>query len=86
MVIFLAGLRQVPREYYEAAAVDGASKWQQFRSITLPMISPIIFFNLVLGIIGAFQSFTQAFVVSDGRGGPSDSTCSSPCTCTSRAS
>ena len=74
MVIFLAGLRQVPREYYEAAAVDGASKWQQFRSITLPMISPIIFFNLVLGIIGAFQSFTQAFVVSDGRGGPSDST------------
>jgi len=74
MVIFLAGLRQVPREFYEAAAVDGASKAQQFRSITLPMISPIIFFNLVLGIIGAFQSFTQAFVVSDGRGGPSDST------------
>jgi multiple sugar transport system permease protein len=74
MVIFLAGLRQVPREYYEAASVDGASNGQQFRSITLPMISPIIFFNLVLGIIGAFQSFTQAFVVSDGRGGPSDST------------
>jgi multiple sugar transport system permease protein len=74
MVIFLAGLRQVPREYYEAASVDGASKGQQFRSITLPLISPIIFFNLVLGIIGAFQSFTQAFVVSDGRGGPSDST------------
>ncbi len=74
MVIFLAGLRQIPREFYEAASVDGASKKQQFRSITLPMLSPIIFFNLVLGIIGAFQSFTQAFIVSDGRGGPSDST------------
>ncbi len=74
MVIFLAGLRQIPREFYEAASVDGASKRQQFRSITLPMLSPIIFFNLVLGIIGAFQSFTQAFIVSDGRGGPSDST------------
>nr|WP_307251130.1 sugar ABC transporter permease [Kineosporia succinea] len=74
MVIFLAGLRQIPREFYEAAAVDGASRWQQFRNVTLPMLSPIIFFNLVLGIIGAFQSFTQAFVVSDGRGGPSDST------------
>ncbi|MCD5316592.1 sugar ABC transporter permease [Kineosporia babensis] len=74
MVIFLAGLRQIPREFYEAAAVDGASKRQQFRRITLPLLSPIIFFNLVLGIIGAFQSFTQAFIVSDGRGGPSDST------------
>jgi multiple sugar transport system permease protein len=74
MVIFLAGLRQIPREYYEAASVDGASKWQRFRSITLPMISPIIFFNLVLGLIGSFQSFTQAFIVSGGEGGPSDST------------
>nr|WP_285597945.1 sugar ABC transporter permease [Kineosporia sp. NBRC 101731] len=74
MVIFLAGLRQIPREFYEAASVDGASRRQQFRNITLPMLSPIIFFNLVLGLIGAFQSFTQAFIVSDGRGGPSDST------------
>ncbi|WP_372492112.1 carbohydrate ABC transporter permease [Kineosporia corallincola] len=74
MVIFLAGLRQIPREFYEAASVDGASRWQQFRTITVPMLSPIVFFNLVLGLIGAFQSFTQAFVVSDGRGGPSDST------------
>jgi multiple sugar transport system permease protein len=74
MVIFLAGLRQIPRQYYEAAAMDGATAWQQFRSVTLPMLSPIIFFNLVLGLIGAFQSFTQAFVVSGGDGGPSDST------------
>ncbi|HEX2856408.1 MAG TPA: sugar ABC transporter permease [Propionibacteriaceae bacterium] len=74
MIIFLAGLRQIPTMYYEAAAVDGASKWTQFTSITIPLLSPIIFFNLVLQIIGAFQSFTQAFVVSGGTGGPSDST------------
>ncbi|THV36453.1 carbohydrate ABC transporter permease [Glycomyces buryatensis] len=74
MVIFLAGLRQIPRMYYEAASVDGASKWRQFRSVTLPLLTPIIFFNLVLQIIHAFQSFTQAFIVSGGTGGPADST------------
>jgi multiple sugar transport system permease protein len=74
MVIFLAGLRQIPAMYYEAAAVDGAGALRRFRSITLPLLTPIIFFNLVLQIIHAFQSFTQAFVVSDGTGGPSDST------------
>jgi multiple sugar transport system permease protein len=74
MVIFLAGLRQIPAMYYEAAAVDGASRRHRFRKITLPLLSPIIFFNLVLQIIGAFQSFTQAHVVSNGTGGPSDST------------
>ncbi|MBL0885951.1 carbohydrate ABC transporter permease [Myceligenerans indicum] len=74
MVIFLAGLRQIPREFYEAASTDGASPWRQFRSVTLPLLTPIIFFNLVLAIINAFQSFTQAFVVSGGTGGPSDST------------
>ncbi|WP_428966081.1 carbohydrate ABC transporter permease [Micromonospora fluostatini] len=74
MIIFLAGLRQIPAMYYEAASVDGAAKWTQFRKITLPLLSPIIFFNLVLQIIHAFQSFTQAFVVSGGSGGPSDST------------
>ncbi|MDR1806511.1 MAG: sugar ABC transporter permease [Propionibacteriaceae bacterium] len=74
MVIFLAGLRQIPREFYEAAATDGATTWRQFRSITLPLLTPIIFFNLVLGIINAFSAFTQAFVVSNGTGGPSDST------------
>ncbi|GAA1718921.1 sugar ABC transporter permease [Kribbella yunnanensis] len=74
MVIFLAGLRQIPSMYYEAAAVDGASALRRFFSITLPLLTPIIFFNLVLQIIHAFQSFTQAFVVSGGSGGPSDST------------
>jgi multiple sugar transport system permease protein len=74
MIIFLAGLRQIPNMYYEAAKVDGATTLQQFRKITMPMLSPIIFFNLVLQIIGSFQSFTQAFIVSGGNGGPSDST------------
>jgi multiple sugar transport system permease protein len=74
MVIFLAGLRQIPGMYYEAASVDGASHWAQFRRITLPLLSPIIFFNLVLQVINAFQAFTQAFVVSNGTGGPVDST------------
>lgn len=74
MVIFLAGLRQIPRMYYEAAEVDGATPWRRFRSVTLPLLSPIIFFNLVLQVIYAFQSFTQAFIVSGGSGGPSDST------------
>jgi multiple sugar transport system permease protein len=74
MVIFLAGLRQIPVMYYEAASVDGAGRWTVFRKITVPLLSPIIFFNLVLQIIHAFQSFTQAFVVSGGTGGPSDST------------
>lgn len=74
MIIFLAGLRQVPVMYYEAAEMDGANAWQKFRKITLPLLSPIIFFNFVLGIIGSFQSFTQAFIVSGGSGGPADST------------
>ena len=74
MIIFLAGLRQIPDMYYEAAQLDGASKRRQFFSVTLPLLSPIIFFNLVMQVIIAFQSFTQAFVVSGGTGGPSDST------------
>lgn len=74
MVIFLAGLRQIPAMYYEAASIDGAGVWRRFFSITIPMLTPIIFFNLVLQVIGAFQAFTQAFVVSGGTGGPSDST------------
>jgi len=74
MVIFLAGLRQIPREYYEAAAVDGATRWRQFWSITIPMLSPIIFFNLTLQLIRSFQAFAPAFVVSNGEGGPADST------------
>jgi multiple sugar transport system permease protein len=74
MIIFLAGLRQIPAMYYEAASVDGASRTRQFFKITLPLLTPIIFFNFVLQIIGAFQSFTQAYVVSNGSGGPADST------------
>ncbi|HEY4200849.1 MAG TPA: sugar ABC transporter permease [Devosiaceae bacterium] len=74
MVIFLAALRQIPEAYYEAASLDGANAWQKFRRITLPLLTPVIFFNLVLNTIGAFQSFTQAFVVSGGTGGPVDST------------
>jgi multiple sugar transport system permease protein len=74
MVIFLAGLRQIPDMYYEAAQMDGAGKIRRFFSITFPLLTPIIFFNLVLQIIFAFQSFTQAYIVSGGTGGPSDST------------
>jgi multiple sugar transport system permease protein len=74
MVIFLAALRQIPESYYEAASIDGANAWQRFRRITLPLITPVVFFNAVLLLIGAFQSFTQAFVVSNGTGGPIDST------------
>jgi len=74
MVIFLAGLKQVPVELYEAASVDGASPWRKFAHITLPMLSPVIFFNLVLETINGFQGFTSAFVLSNGTGGPVDST------------
>jgi multiple sugar transport system permease protein len=74
MVIFLAGLRQIPVMYYEAASVDGAGWGTRFFRITLPLLTPIIFFNLVLQVINAFQSFTQAFIVSGGSGGPADST------------
>jgi len=74
MIIFLAGLRQIPEMYYEAAKMDGAGKSRRFASITIPLLTPIIFFNLVLQLIFAFQSFTQAYIVSGGTGGPSDST------------
>jgi multiple sugar transport system permease protein len=74
MVIFLAGLKQIPVELYEAAAVDGAGRWRSFWKITLPMLSPVLFFNLVLEMIHAFQTFTPAFVISNGLGGPVDST------------
>jgi multiple sugar transport system permease protein len=74
MVIFLAGLKQIPSELYEAAAVDGASKFRQLRAITLPMLSPVIFFNLVIELIKTMQSFTSAYIVSEGTGGPINST------------
>ncbi|MCL6459005.1 MAG: sugar ABC transporter permease [Gorillibacterium sp.] len=74
MVIFLAGLKQVPADLYEAAQVDGASKTRQFFKITFPMLSPVIFFNLIMGIINSFQAFTPGYVIGDGRGGPVNST------------
>ncbi|SDD58411.1 multiple sugar transport system permease protein [Paenibacillus sp. UNCCL117] len=74
MVIFLAGLKQVPADLYEASQVDGAGKARQFFSITLPLLSPVIFFNLIMSIINSFQVFTPGFVIGDGRGGPVDST------------
>jgi len=66
MLIFLAGLQGVPQEYYDAAEVDGAGAWSRFRHVTLPMISPTIFFNLVLGIIGALKVFSLAYVATQG--------------------
>jgi len=74
MLIFLAGLRQIPSELYEAASMDGASAVQRFRHITLPMLTPIIFFNLVMQTIQNFQQFTQAFVITGGNGRPLDKT------------
>jgi multiple sugar transport system permease protein len=73
MIIFLAGLRQIPRELYEAASIDGASRRQQLARITLPLLAPVIFFNLVLQTIEAFKAFTPAFIISGGTGGPVDS-------------
>jgi multiple sugar transport system permease protein len=74
MVIFLAGLRQIPTDLYEAASMDGASKSRQLMRITLPLLAPVIFFNLVLQTIEAFKAFTQAYIVSGGTGGPIDAT------------
>lgn len=74
MIIFLAGLRQIPKDLYEAASIDGASPARQFRRITLPLLAPVIFFNLVLQVIEGFKAFTPAFIVSGGTGGPIDST------------
>jgi multiple sugar transport system permease protein len=66
MIIFLAALLDVPKQLYEAADIEGASSWQKFRNITLPMISPVIFFSVIIGVIDGFQYFTEAFVVSGG--------------------
>ncbi|XID91242.1 carbohydrate ABC transporter permease [Paenibacillaceae bacterium WGS1546] len=74
MIIFLAGLKQIPRELYEAASIDGAGKVGQFFSITIPLLSPIIFFNMIMQLVYSFQAFTPAYIVSNGTGGPVDST------------
>ncbi len=74
MIIYLAGLQGIPTALYEAAEIDGANRWQQFWTVTLPGLSPIIFFQLIISIVGSFQIFTQVDVMTDGLGGPADST------------
>lgn len=72
MVIYLASLQDVPASLLEAAALDGAGAWGKFRHVTIPSISPVILFNLIMGLIGTFQYFTQAYVMTNG--GPQDAT------------
>jgi multiple sugar transport system permease protein len=72
MVIFLAGLQNVPKELLEAAEMDGANTWRRFWRITVPMVSPVLFFNLVVGIIGSFQVFTASYIMTNG--GPQNAT------------
>jgi len=74
MIIYLAGLQGIPTTLYEAAEIDGANRWQQFWTVTLPGLSPVIFFQLIISIVGSFQIFTQVDVMTDGLGGPADST------------
>ena len=74
MLIFLAGLQSVPTELYDAAKVDGAGPWAVFSKITLPMISPVLFYNLIIILIATFQYFTQAYVITNGRGDPGGET------------
>jgi multiple sugar transport system permease protein len=73
MLIFLAGLKQIPDQLYEAASIDGAGPWKRFLKITIPMLTPLIFFNLVLQMIFGFTVFTSAFIISGGSGAPLDS-------------
>lgn len=72
MLIFVSGIKQIPASYYEAALLDGAGAWQRFRYVTFPSLTPVIFFNLVMGIINAFKAFSEALIITDG--GPMDST------------
>jgi multiple sugar transport system permease protein len=74
MLIFLAGLKQIPAVLYEAASIDGGNAFQKFYRITLPMLTPIIFFNVIMQTIHAFQQFTQAYIISGGTGRPLDTT------------
>ena len=74
MVIYLAALQDVPKDLYNSADIDGANAWYKTFAITIPLITPTIFFNLVLGTISAFQAFTTIYVLTQGKGGPLDST------------
>jgi multiple sugar transport system permease protein len=66
MIIFLAGLQGISESYYEAAMLDGAGPWSRFQKVTLPLLSPVMFFNLIIGVIGSFQTFTSAYVMTNG--------------------
>jgi multiple sugar transport system permease protein len=74
IIIYLAGLKGIPQEYYEAVEVDGGGPWAKFRHITIPLLSPVVFFNVVMGFIGAFQVFDQAWILSAGLGRPNNAT------------
>jgi len=74
MVVFLAGLQGIPEHLYEAAELDGAGEWSKFWNVTVPMISPVIFFNMIVTIIGAFQIFDQVYIMTNGKGGPANAT------------
>jgi multiple sugar transport system permease protein len=74
MIIFLAGLKQIPADFYEASSLDGAGKWKQFLYITLPLLTPIVLFNTIMQMITSFQAFTPAYIISNGTGGPINST------------
>jgi len=74
MVINIAGLQAVPTELYEAARIDGAGSWTSFRRITIPLMSPVLLYNLVIVLIGTFQYFTQAYTMTNGRGDPNNAT------------
>ncbi|MDQ3005034.1 MAG: sugar ABC transporter permease [Chloroflexota bacterium] len=74
MIIYLAGLQGVPTDLYDAAKVDGANAWQRFWNVTFPMMTPVLFFNLVLGMIGTFQYFTEVYIATSGNGGPQRAT------------
>ncbi|UOK64972.1 sugar ABC transporter permease [Paenibacillus sp. OVF10] len=73
VVIYLAGLGDIPEEYYEAAQIDGANWFQKTRKVTLPLLTPVIFYNLVMGMIGAFQQFTLPYTLTKGQGTPANS-------------
>jgi multiple sugar transport system permease protein len=74
MIIYLAGLQGVPVDLYDAAKVDGANSWQRFKAVTIPMMTPVLFYNLILGLIATFSYFTQVYVATEGTGGPARST------------
>jgi ABC-type sugar transport system permease subunit len=74
MIINIAGLQSIPTELYEAAKIDGATGWKAFRRITIPLLSPVLLYDLVISLIGASQYFTQAYVLSNGRGEPNNAT------------